>query len=73
MKNKKKGETIEVTCPELNIARTSVLDYFHDLNIDVNREIFCWNHAQLPEPASMSFCGAVCRSMGFLNKQKTKK
>ena len=36
------SETIEATVMELNITRSHVLDYFHELQIPEKNEIFSW-------------------------------
>ena len=40
------SETIEVHTPELNVARTAVLDYFTDLQnyVPQHNEFFCWEN-----------------------------
>eukprot|EP01083_Nonionella_stella_P030773 84290_1 len=59
------SETIEVTSAELNVARTAVLDYFSDLEIDQSREIFCWEKSQQAEASSMQFCATICQTLAF--------
>ena len=60
------GETIEVALPELNVARTGVLDYFRDLEIDPERQMFAWEKSQQAEPSSATFCANIAVSLGAL-------
>ncbi len=60
------SETIEVHTAELNIARTSVLDYFADQRDDVlpNNQIFCWENGNLPEESAARFLSETCEVLG---------
>lgn len=62
------SETIEVHTAELNIARTSVLDYFADQREDVlpSNQIFCWENGNLPEESTARFLSEVCEVLGML-------
>jgi hypothetical protein len=64
------SETIEVHTAELNIARTSVLDYFADQRESVlpSNQIFCWENGNLPEESAARFLSEVCEILGMLVK-----
>ena len=55
-------ETIIVTMPELNIARTAVLDYWPDLDIRPEKHVFNFNTSLRPDEATTSFFRAVCHA-----------
>jgi thiol-disulfide isomerase/thioredoxin len=59
------SETIMTTVPELNIARTRVLDYWYDLNISPDKQVFNWNDSMYPDAPTMGFLGQVCSIMAF--------
>eukprot|EP01087_Luapelamoeba_hula_P004848 TRINITY_DN1482_c0_g1_i1.p1 TRINITY_DN1482_c0_g1~~TRINITY_DN1482_c0_g1_i1.p1 ORF type:complete len:4317 (-),score=602.49 TRINITY_DN1482_c0_g1_i1:51-13001(-) len=61
------SETIEVHAPELNIARTAVLDYFaaqRDI-IPSSHQIFCWENGNGFEQNTNRFLGEVCEELAF--------
>jgi len=59
------SETVMTTVPELNIARTRVLDYWHDLCISGDKACFNWNNSQRPDSSTMNLLSAVCQVMAF--------
>jgi len=59
------SETIMTTVPELNIARTRVLDYWHDLDIAEDKCVFNWNDNPRPDQATMAWVAGVCGIMAF--------
>lgn len=61
------SETIEVHTAELNIARTSVLDYFADQRDEVlpSHQMFCWENGNLPEESAAGFLSNVCEILGM--------
>jgi hypothetical protein len=61
------SETIEVHTAELNIARTSVLDYFVDLysTIDANHHIFAWENGNGFEGTTNTLMAAICAELAF--------
>ena len=61
------SETIEVHNAELNIARTSVLDYFADQREDVlpSNQMFCWENGNMPEESATRFLSEVCEELGM--------
>jgi hypothetical protein len=62
------SETIEVHTPELNIARTAVLDYFADQrdDIPITNQIFCWENGMAPEQATNRLLAEICDELGKL-------
>ena len=59
------SETIMVTMPELNIARTGVLDYWADLDIQEDKQVFNFNESLRPDQATLTLFKMVCHEMGF--------
>ena len=59
------SETIVVTMPELNIARTAVLDYWADLAVDAEKCFFNFNKTLSPDEATLTLFKLICREMGF--------
>jgi hypothetical protein len=60
------SETIEVHTAELNIARTSVLDYFADQidEIPPSNHIFSWENGMGQDQANNRFLAQVCAELG---------
>lgn len=60
------SETIEVHTAELNIARTSVLDYFADQldEIPPSNHIFSWENGMGQDQANNRFLAQVCTELG---------
>ena len=59
------SETIVVTMPELNIARTAVLDYWADLAIEPDKCFFNFNQSLSPDEPTLTLLKLICREMGF--------
>lgn len=59
------SETIEVHNAELNIARTSVLDYFTDLNTPLQAQIFCWETGLNFENSTNQLMAQICGELAF--------
>lgn len=51
--------------PELNIARTGVLDYWADLAIVGDKQVFNFNQGVRPDKPTLAFLQLVCHEMGF--------
>ncbi len=60
------SETIEVHTAELNVARTSVLDYFADQADDIpqSNQIFCWENGMIPENSTIRLLEQICDELG---------
>eukprot|EP00729_Bicosta_minor_P009922 gene9922-5877_t len=59
------SETIMVTMPELNVARTGVLDYWSDLGIAEDKCFFNFNESLRPDQATLMLFKMICHEMGF--------
>jgi len=61
------SETIEVHQPELNLARTAIIDYFSDQQhfVPDHNQIFCWEKGQLPENSMSRFLSQICTELAF--------
>jgi len=56
------SETIEVHAAELNVARTGVLDYFAEQQL---QPIMMWEEGLLPQPGTDAFVAQVCRKVAY--------
>ncbi len=54
--------SIEVFCPELNTARTRVLDYFESLDVD---KIMCWENGEKFEDTTKQFLEQISYELAF--------
>ena len=54
--------SIEVFCPELNTARTRVLDYFESLDVD---RILCWEHGEKFEATTKRLLEQISYELAF--------
>mmetsp|Transcript_7246 Transcript_7246/g.21392 ORF Transcript_7246/g.21392 Transcript_7246/m.21392 type:complete len:5155 (-) Transcript_7246:1654-17118(-) len=59
------SETIITTMPELNIARTGVLDYWADLDISEDKTVFDWREGVTCSEATRAMLATACREMGI--------
>lgn len=59
------SETIIVTMPELNIARTGVLDYWAALKIDPDFQVMNFNDTMAFDKQTEMFLVLICNEMGF--------
>ncbi len=65
-------ETIEAHTPELHIARTSVLDYFEELQMGGLQEMWTWERSNSPRGAvdqmaagGFAYFAEICNELAF--------